>query len=157
MQDDSNEYEGDDKDSRDNEDDRHNISKVMRGWLTIYTSDDPKSPFTKLSARSQLLNKIKQLISHYKDEQLSIIFTGRSLGTTLSFLSAFDIVEKVTSELPVTAIIFGCPKVGNKPFKNKVDSLSNLKILHIRNVNDTIPHYPARNGVCSHWGSARDR
>uniref|UniRef100_A0A803M6J2 Phospholipase A1 n=1 Tax=Chenopodium quinoa TaxID=63459 RepID=A0A803M6J2_CHEQI len=42
------------------------------------------------------------------------------------------------------AIIFGCPKVGNKRFKERVDAHPNLKILHVRNVIDTIPLYPAR-------------
>lgn len=116
----------------------------MRGWLTIYTSDDPKSPFTKLSARSQLSNKIKQLIDKYRDENLSIIFTGHSLGATLSTLSAFDIVENLTTEIPVTAIVFGCPKVGNKHFKERFDSYPNLKVLHVRNTLDMIPHYPPR-------------
>lgn len=116
----------------------------MKGWLTIYTSDDEKSPFTKLSARAQISNKIKQLIDQYKDEELSIILTGHSLGATLSVISAFDIVENITREIPVSAIVFGCPKVGNKSFKNRVNLHPNLKILHVRNVIDTIPLYPAR-------------
>lgn len=145
------ENDNDDSDEDDNEEEesdddegKHRLPKVMRGWLTIYTSDDPKSPFTKLSARTQLLNKIKQLIDRYKDYDLSIIFTGHSLGATLSVLSAFDIAENVTREIPVSAIIFGCPKVGNKRFRDRVESLPNLKILHVRNVIDTIPHYPVR-------------
>ncbi|XP_021743019.1 phospholipase A1-IIdelta-like [Chenopodium quinoa] len=138
---------GDDENGDDENDDDeglHRKPKVMQGWLTIYTSDDPKSPFTKLSARAQLLNKIKQLVEQYKDEDLSIIFTGHSLGATLSVLSAFDIAENVTREIPVSAIIFGCPKVGNKRFKERVDAHPNLKTLHVRNVIDTIPLYPAR-------------
>uniref|UniRef100_A0A803M6J3 Phospholipase A1 n=1 Tax=Chenopodium quinoa TaxID=63459 RepID=A0A803M6J3_CHEQI len=131
------------EDGSDNEDD-HRLPKVMRGWLTIYTSDNPKSPFTKLSARSQLLNKIKQLIDKYKDEDLSILFTGHSLGATLSILSAFDIVENITTEIPVSAIVFGCPKVGNKHFKERFDLYPNLKVLHVKNTLDLIPHYPAR-------------
>uniref|UniRef100_A0A803N7I4 Phospholipase A1 n=1 Tax=Chenopodium quinoa TaxID=63459 RepID=A0A803N7I4_CHEQI len=69
---------------------------------------------------------------------------GHSLGATLSVLSAFDIAENVTREIPVSAIIFGCPKVGNKRFKERVDAHPNLKTLHVRNVIDTIPLYPAR-------------
>ncbi|KAL2937423.1 Phospholipase A1-IIdelta [Bienertia sinuspersici] len=140
---DNHENEDDDNDSEDDHN-HHKLPKVMRGWLTIYTSDDPKSPFTKLSARSQLLKKIKLLIDKYKDEELSIIFTGHSLGATLSVLSAFDVAENITSDIPVSAIVFGCPKVGNKRFKERFDSYPNLKVLHVKNTIDLIPHYPAR-------------
>ncbi|XP_057247705.1 phospholipase A1-IIdelta-like isoform X2 [Beta vulgaris subsp. vulgaris] len=116
--------------------------KVMAGWLTIYTSEDPKSPFTKLSARTQLLTKLKQLIDQYKGEDLSITFAGHSLGATLSVVSAFDVAENLTTEIPVSAIVFGCPKVGNKSFKTRFDSYPNLKVLHVRNVIDLIPLYP---------------
>ncbi|GMG98521.1 hypothetical protein Nepgr_000361 [Nepenthes gracilis] len=131
-------YYGEDKDDNDR------VPKVMRGWLTMYISDDPKSPFTKLSARAQLLRKIEQLIDKYKDEELSISFTGHSLGASLSVLSALDVAENLSREIPVTAFVFGCPKVGNKPFNNRVNSHPNLKVLHIRNVIDVIPHYPSR-------------
>ncbi|XP_074290046.1 phospholipase A1-IIdelta-like [Silene latifolia] len=137
---DSNHHNGNRDD--DDDDDHHNSPKVMRGWLTLYTSDDPKSPFTKLSARSQLLTKIKQLIDQYKHENLSITFTGHSLGATLSVVSAFDIVENLTTEIPVTAIVFGCPKVGNQSFKERFNSHRNLKVLHVKNTIDLIPHYP---------------
>ncbi|KNA23169.1 hypothetical protein SOVF_027230 isoform A [Spinacia oleracea] len=116
--------------------------KVMAGWLTLYTSEDPKSPFTKLSARTQLLTKLKQLIDQYKDEEISITFAGHSLGATLSIVSAFDIVENLTTDIPVTAIVFGCPKVGNKAFQKRFESYTNLKVLHVRNVIDLIPLYP---------------
>ncbi|KAK9689931.1 hypothetical protein RND81_09G092000 [Saponaria officinalis] len=135
--------EGDD--DSDNEDDHHhNSPKVMRGWLTMYTSDDPKSPFTKLSARTQLITIIKQLLKKHKHENLSIIFTGHSLGATLSVISAFDIVENLTTEIPVSAIVFGCPKVGNKSFKERFYSHNKLKVLHVKNTIDLIPHYPPR-------------
>ncbi|KAJ6695745.1 PHOSPHOLIPASE A1-IIGAMMA [Salix koriyanagi] len=75
--------------SSDDDDDK--VPKVMLGWLTMYISDDPDSRFTKLSARAQLLVHIKALRERYKDDDLSIIFTGHSLGASLSILSAFDL------------------------------------------------------------------
>ncbi|XP_074290039.1 phospholipase A1-IIdelta-like isoform X2 [Silene latifolia] len=130
------------KGSDDDEDD--NVPKVMQGWMTIYTSEDPKSSFTKLSARTQLLTKLKQLIEQYKDEKLSITFAGHSLGASLSVVSAFDVVENLTTEIPVSAIVFGCPKVGNKEFKDMMDLYPNLNVLHVRNVIDLIPLYPVK-------------
>ncbi|KAL2927885.1 Phospholipase A1-IIdelta [Bienertia sinuspersici] len=97
-----------------------------------------------LGAKLKSAMPLMSLDGLHADEDLSITFTGHSLGATLSILSAFDIANNLTSEIPISAIIFGSPKVGNKRFKKKVDSHPNLKILHVRNVIDTIPHYPAR-------------
>ncbi|XP_058068996.1 phospholipase A1-IIdelta [Magnolia sinica] len=123
--------------------------KVMKGWYTIYTSDDPKSSFTKLSARDQLLAKIKELVDLYKDEDLSITLVGHSLGACLAILSAFDIVENGLSkvgdkpEFPVCAIVFGSPQVGNKAFNERLKKLPSLRVLHVVNEIDLIPHYPS--------------
>ncbi|KAH7577060.1 hypothetical protein ACOSP7_002193 [Xanthoceras sorbifolium] len=126
-------------------DDDENVPHAMQGWVTIYTSDDPKSPFTKLSARTQLQTKIKELIrERYRDEKLSITLTGHSLGASLSVLSGFDLVENGVTDIPVSAIVFGCPQVGNKALKERIESYPNLKILHVRNTIDLIPHYPGK-------------
>ncbi|XP_057527753.1 phospholipase A1-IIdelta isoform X1 [Amaranthus tricolor] len=136
------------KDKNENEDndikneDENELPKIMTGWLTIYTSEDPKSPFTKLSARTQLLTMLKKLIDQYKGETLSITFAGHSLGATLAIVSAFDVAENLTTKIPISCIVFGCPKVGNQTFKTRFDSYPNLKVLHVKNVIDLIPLYP---------------
>ncbi|KAF6137659.1 hypothetical protein GIB67_018298 [Kingdonia uniflora] len=121
-----------------------NVLDPELGWLTIYTSDDSRSPFTKLSARTQLQDRIKELVSRYKDEKLSIKFTGHSLGACLSVVAAFDLVENGISDIPVSAFVFGCPEVGNKAFNDKLKTFPNLRVLHVRNVIDLIPHYPSK-------------
>lgn len=131
-----------DKSSSDSDDDEK-LPKVMEGWLSMYVSDNPKSPFVKLSSRQQLLATISELSNKYRDEKLSITITGHSLGGSLSILSAFDLVENgIASDIPVSAIVFGCPQVGNRAFKERVESHRNLKILHVRNTIDLIPLYP---------------
>lgn len=117
----------------------------MKGWLTIYTSDDPKSPFTKTSARTQVLNKVKDLLRIYKDESPSVVLVGHSLGASLSIVSAFDLVENgASTDVPVAAIVFGSPQVGNKAFNERLKRFPNLKVLHVKNVIDVITHYPGR-------------
>ncbi|KAF5744069.1 lipase family protein [Tripterygium wilfordii] len=116
--------------------------KVMQGWLTIYISEDPKSPYTKLSARTQFVNKIKQLKEQYQGENISITITGHSLGASLAIVSAFDLVENGVTDIPVSAIVFGSPQVGNRAFKDRFETYQNLKILHIRNKIDIITLYP---------------
>ncbi|KAF3444007.1 hypothetical protein FNV43_RR13697 [Rhamnella rubrinervis] len=119
--------------------------KVMRGWLTIYTSDDPRSQFVKLSVRKQLQLRIEELRNKYRDEKLSLVLTGHSLGASLSVLSAFDLVENgIVSDIPVSAIIFGSPNVGNKAFDERLEKYKNLKVLHVKNTIDLITHYPGR-------------
>lgn len=124
------------------DDQKQTTPRVMFGWLTLYTSDNPNSVFAKQSARKQLLGKIMELKEKYKHENPTIIFTGHSLGASLAVLSAFDIVENFVRDIPVTAFVFGCPQVGDKAFKEKVEKHSNLKILHTRNTIDVITRYP---------------
>ncbi|CAN1125257.1 Phospholipase A1-IIdelta [Linum perenne] len=120
--------------------------KVMLGWLTMYVSDEPTSPFTKQSARSQLLANISRLRDKYRGEELSIILSGHSLGACLAILAAFDIAENgaVGEETPVTAIVFGSPQVGNRAFDDRVKTHRNLKILHVRNKIDLLTKYPGK-------------
>ncbi|KAI3870957.1 hypothetical protein MKW92_026846 [Papaver armeniacum] len=124
-------------------DDEENIPEVMKGWLSIYNSDNAKSPFTKQSARTQVLSKIKRLATMYKDENVSVILTGHSLGASLAILCAFDLVENGLSKIPVTAIVFGSPQIGDKAFTDKVKTFTNLRVLHVKNTIDLIPLYPS--------------
>ncbi|KAB1209788.1 Phospholipase A1-IIdelta [Morella rubra] len=125
-------------------DDHEKAPKVMRGWLSIYITEDPKSPFTKTSARTQLLTKIKELVEKYRDEEVSVTLTGHSLGASLAVLSAFDLVENGFTDIPVSAIVFGCPRVGNKAFNKRLKKHPNVNVLHVKNAIDVIPHYPGR-------------
>ncbi|CAN6844748.1 hypothetical protein Bca4012_034452 [Brassica carinata] len=96
-----------------------------------------------MSLRLQLLTKIKELLLKYKDEKPSIVLTGHSLGATEAVLAAYDIAENASSDdVPVTGIVFGCPQVGNKEFKDEVTRHKNLKILHVRNTIDLLTRYP---------------
>ncbi|XP_004251807.1 phospholipase A1-IIdelta [Solanum lycopersicum] len=131
------------KNDEDEDEDEDEI-KVMDGWLKIYVSSNPKSSFTRLSAREQLQAKIEKLRNEYKDENLSITFTGHSLGASLAVLASFDVVENgVPVDIPVSAIVFGSPQVGNKAFNERIKKFSNLNILHVKNKIDLITLYPS--------------
>ncbi|KAI3887551.1 hypothetical protein MKW92_022665 [Papaver armeniacum] len=130
----------------DNDDDEADDDqpKVMKGWLAVYNSANPNSQFTKLRARTQILTKIRALVTRYKDENVSVVLTGHSLGASLAILSALDLVENGLSKIPVTAIVFGSPQIGNNAFNERLKTFCNLRILHVKNEIDLITHYPSR-------------
>ncbi|KAJ8561093.1 hypothetical protein K7X08_027283 [Anisodus acutangulus] len=130
-------------DSKSSDDEDDDEVKVMDGWLKIYVSSDPNSSFTRLSMREQLQAKFEEIRNQYKDENLSITFTGHSLGASLATLAAFDVVENGVHDIPVSAIVFGSPQVGNKAFNERIKKFSNLNILHVKNKIDLIPLYPS--------------
>ncbi|KAL0362352.1 UNVERIFIED_CONTAM: Phospholipase A1-IIgamma [Sesamum calycinum] len=128
----------------------HNNAKVHQGFLSVYTSRNQKSRFNKTSARDQVLSQLKELVEHYKDEEISITVTGHSLGGALSCLNATDIAcngHNKTDNNPnkaclVTALVYGCPLVGDKNFRDATELMKDLRILKTRNAPDIVPTVP---------------
>ncbi|URD87418.1 phosphatidylcholine 1-acylhydrolase [Musa troglodytarum] len=129
------------------DDSTSDVAMVMQGWLEFYTGVPDVQ--TKESAREQLLAKIKELVEQYKDESLSIVCLGHSLGGALAILSAYDIVRSGLSkigdkeEFPVCTMGFGSPRVGNQAFSDRCAKLPNLRALRVLNKDDLdFPNFP---------------
>lgn len=125
-------------------------AQLHSGFLSIYTSKNPDSPYTDTSAREQVLAEVKRLLEKYKDEETSITITGHSLGAALATMSAADIAvngfnqlkEKPDKSCLVTAFGYGSPRVGDKNFKELLNSNQALHILLTRNALDVVPYAP---------------
>ncbi|CAL4974999.1 unnamed protein product [Urochloa decumbens] len=121
---------------------------VHRGFLSVYTSSNSTSRFNKQSAREQMLAEIKRLLDAYKGQSCSITLTGHSLGAALSTLAAIDIVtnghnvrvgSSSNDTVPVAAIVFGSPRVGDDQLKKAFDSTPGARLLRVRNAPDIVP------------------
>uniref|UniRef100_A0A7N0RHK2 Fungal lipase-type domain-containing protein n=1 Tax=Kalanchoe fedtschenkoi TaxID=63787 RepID=A0A7N0RHK2_KALFE len=120
--------------------------KIELGFHDLYTKKDNDCHYCTYSAREQILSEIKRLVDRYAGEQLSITFTGHSLGAALGLLSAYDTAElKLNTtrdqKIPITVFSFAGPRVGNLKFKERCDELG-VKILRITNVHDKVPTVP---------------
>jgi pimeloyl-ACP methyl ester carboxylesterase len=97
---------------------------------------------------TQVLAEVRRLLDTYKNENCSITLTGHSLGAALSTLNAVDLVANGLNvrgpsqiPVPVTAILFGGPRVGDEQFKKAFDSMAGhgLSLLRVRNALDIVP------------------
>uniref|UniRef100_A0A803PMG4 Phospholipase A1 n=1 Tax=Cannabis sativa TaxID=3483 RepID=A0A803PMG4_CANSA len=98
----------------------------------------------------KILAAVRELVDQYKDEEVSITFTGHSMGAAVATLAATDVTynsyNKPTGRpdkaFPVTAIVFASPHLGNNGFKATFSNLNNLHVLRLRNKRDPVPDLP---------------
>ena len=123
----------------------HGDGFVHGAWYSIYNSSSAKSEYVKKSAKEQLWTVIRELVNNkFKGEVINIVITGHSLGGALGVLSAYDLVanEVVNNQTPVSAFVFGSPRVGDALFNQSLRRYGNLFVSPMRNKSDTIPDRP---------------
>ncbi|KAK6917124.1 Fungal lipase-like domain [Dillenia turbinata] len=117
--------------------------KVERGFLSVYTTKDKSSKYNKKSASQQVMKELKKLVSSYKEkgEEVSLTITGHSLGGALSLLNAYEAATTFANDVPVSAITFAGPRVGNIAFRDKLDKIG-VKVLRVVNKPNMVPKVP---------------
>ncbi|KDP31780.1 hypothetical protein JCGZ_12241 [Jatropha curcas] len=125
--------------------------RVHQGFLSLYNTADFVSAYSKTSAREQVIEEVKRLMQEFKHEETSLTVTGHSLGAALATLNAIDIAangfnigDESKERSPVTAFVFASPRVGDRNFKELSESVENLHILKIKNLNDLVPLTPPK-------------
>ncbi|KAK9716318.1 hypothetical protein RND81_06G225100 [Saponaria officinalis] len=111
--------------------------KVECGFNSLFRTKGEHVP----SLADSVVQEIKTLIETYKGETLSISITGHSLGAALSLLVGNEINTRVQNAPPVAVFSFGGPRVGNRPFANKINA-NNVKVLRIVNNQDLFTRVP---------------
>ncbi|KAK9842002.1 hypothetical protein WJX81_003660 [Elliptochloris bilobata] len=127
--------------------------RVAEGFQLMYRSFS-QTPGNTLSLQGQVHVAVRKLLARFGKEVGSITVTGHSLGGALAQLCAFDIAASGINHLcdnhqgplvPVTAVTFESPRVGNTAFRDFFDPVvtpDGPRHLRINNVPDVVPKVP---------------
>ncbi|CAM9447353.1 unnamed protein product [Sphacelaria rigidula] len=109
---------------------------VHAGFQQLYeeTPEGKESPKTT----------VRRLVEEHKDTLDKITCVGHSLGGAIAQLCAMDLAHHgVSGDVPVTAIAFASPKVGNARFAERAATLHpKLRVLRLTNPVDSICNMP---------------
>ena len=102
--------------------------KVEKGFFELYSK-----------SKKDIISNIDKISQKYGNNK--IIITGHSLGGAESTLLTFDLA--FTKKFHISHVTFGSPRVGNKDFVEKYNSMENNFIeWRIVHYNDIVPHVP---------------
>lgn len=118
-------------------------ARVEQGFLSLYTSRSDSSKFTRSSASEQVMREIRRLVEFYKNkgETVSVTITGHSLGGAIALLNAAESAANLPSDVSVTVISFGAPRVGNEVFGEMLKKRK-VKVLRVASKQDLVPKVP---------------
>ena len=106
---------------------------VHAGFYDTYTQTSTELNAAHASLQITCTKTLREIQKKYPDQNISVVFTGHSLGAAFSVLAAVDMAEVVEDSkfdnIKVNLVTFACPSaIGNKKF---VDRMMELNISHI--------------------------
>jgi len=147
---------------RDDPDDFASDFNIMLMHESDYrpVSQDPEPPLGHLSfvshlfaepclvhrgfqlALNQVWERVHTLVTDYRRQrpQAEICFTGHSLGAALAVLAFSRFADH-----DISLYTFGCPRVGDAAFRDRVLSNKGRGIYRFVNFNDAVTHVPLEN------------
>ncbi|XP_047050670.1 phospholipase A1-Igamma1, chloroplastic-like [Lolium rigidum] len=101
----------------DADDGRDKGAMVAKGFHAMYASKNAGNKYGARSAREQVAAELERLVRHFRarGEEVRVTFTGHSLGGALALLAARD-AAVAHPDVPVRAVTFSAPRVGNRAF-----------------------------------------
>ena len=98
-------------------------------------------------ALDQVWDEVHSCVTAYRGAhpQAEICFTGHSLGAALAVLAFSRFADPGNS-----LITFGCPRVGDQPFRDRVLSNEGKGIFRYVNLNDPVAHIPLESYLYRH-------
>ena len=90
-------------------------------------------------ALNQVWEKVHKIVIDYRSKhpRMEICFTGHSLGAALAVLAFSRFAD-----LDISLYTFGCPRVGDGAFRDRVLSNPGRGIYRFVNYNDAVTHVP---------------
>ncbi|KAA1468863.1 lipase [Dentipellis sp. KUC8613] len=108
----------------------------------ISSSIEVHQGFAASHARSapDILSAVNTALSAHNSKSVTLV--GHSLGAALALLDSVYLPLHLSSDVQVTTVTYGMPRVGNQDFADYVDA--HAHVTHINNEEDPIPIVPGR-------------
>ena len=119
----------------------HSIA-VHAGFYDTYTQTNTELNAAHESLQITCIKTLKEIQKKYPKQDISVVFTGHSLGAALSVLAAVDMAEVVKESnfdnVKVNLVTFACPSaIGNQKFSDRMMEL-NVSHIHYHHDDDAV-------------------
>lgn len=118
---------------------RTDLEAIPRGWKAFPSQPDVHLGF--IVAWNRIAAGIRDLVKRLAPKR--IIVVGHSLGAAIATLCATELAY-IYHDVHVSAITFGCPRIGGRAFKNLYDALSidTIRVVHGYDAVPCLPRAP---------------
>ncbi len=98
-------------------------------------------------ALDRVWDDVRACVTNYRQShpQAEICFTGHSLGAALAELAFSRFTDG-----NISLYTYGCPRVGDQPFCNRVLADARRKMTRFVNLNDSVAHVPLESALYRH-------